>query len=74
MGEIGIAGLETVGPGLDLLVTRLLVERLGGELSYDRQEGENRFLIRLPRRAAWPYDQRDRGRHALSLPIAARTD
>jgi signal transduction histidine kinase len=73
-GEIGIAGLETVGPGLELLVTRLLVERLGGGLSYDRREGENRFLVRLPLRAAWPYDQRESGRRTLPLPMAARTD
>jgi len=72
LGGVGITGLETVGPGLELLVTRLLAERLGGGLSYDRSEGENRFNARLPRRVAWPFDQRRRSHHAPALPIAAR--
>lgn len=72
MGRIGIEGLETVGPGLELLVTRLLSERLGGGLSYERAEGQNRFHVRLPRRAAWSFDQRERGRQLSLFPAPPR--
>lgn len=72
LGEVGMAGFETVGPGLELLVTRLLVERLGGKLEYERGDRENRFLVRLPLRSAWPLEQH--GRRAHALPLAARAD
>jgi signal transduction histidine kinase len=39
---------ESVGPGLELLVARLLAERLGGSLSYSWAEGRGRFALDLP--------------------------
>jgi two-component system, sensor histidine kinase LadS len=39
---------ESVGPGLELLVARLLAERLGGSLSYSWTEGRGRFALDLP--------------------------
>jgi signal transduction histidine kinase len=41
-------GLEALGPGLDLLVTRLLAELLGGKLDYRAQPGRNAFVLDLP--------------------------
>jgi signal transduction histidine kinase len=40
---------EAVGPGLELLVARLLAERLGGSLTYVWAEGRGRFELDLPR-------------------------
>jgi signal transduction histidine kinase len=39
---------EAVGPGLELLVARLLAERLGGSLSYSWTDGHGRFELELP--------------------------
>ena len=72
LGEVDLAGFETVGPGLELLVTRLLIERLGGKLEYERGAGENRFLVLLPLRSEWSLERHDRRTH--SLPLAARVD
>jgi len=58
-------GRESIGPGLELLVTRLLAERLGGSLEYRRVEGGGRFELRAPRFASWPFGLRDRGAPAL---------
>ncbi|MDP3177514.1 MAG: 7TM diverse intracellular signaling domain-containing protein, partial [Spirochaetaceae bacterium] len=41
-------GLEALGPGLDLLVTRLLAELLGGRLNYCEESGWNIFALDLP--------------------------
>jgi len=42
-------GREAVGPGLELLVARLLAERLGGSLSYSWSAGRGRFDLDLPK-------------------------
>jgi signal transduction histidine kinase len=42
-------GKEGVGPGLSLLVARLLASRLGGSLSYSWEAGRGRFELELPR-------------------------
>jgi signal transduction histidine kinase len=44
----GPSDLEAVGPGLELLVARLLAERVGGSLSYAWAEGGGRFELDLP--------------------------
>jgi signal transduction histidine kinase len=44
----GSGDLEAVGPGLELLVARLLAERLGGSLSYSWSEGRGRFDLDFP--------------------------
>lgn len=44
----GPADLEAVGPGIELLVARLLAERLGGSLSYSWAEGRSSFVLDLP--------------------------
>jgi len=42
-------GKEGVGPGLPLLVARLLAVRLGGSLGYSWEAGHGRFELELPR-------------------------
>jgi signal transduction histidine kinase len=49
----GSADREAVGPGLELLVARLLAERLGGSLSYSWAEGRGVFVLDLPKEIAW---------------------
>ena|GEM_PF-1014815 len=44
----GPADPQAVGPGLELLVARLLAERLGGTLSYSRVEDRRLFSLDLP--------------------------
>lgn len=44
----GTEDLEAVGPGIELLVARLLAERLGGSLAYSRTEDGSRFVLDLP--------------------------
>ena len=46
-------GLEDVGPGLELLVARLLAERLGGSLEYSWFDGRGRFKLEIPRECSW---------------------
>lgn len=59
LGEISES--ESIGPGLELLVTRLLAERLGGSLEYRRLDVGSRFELRIPRSISWPFGQRERG-------------
>ena len=47
------SGSEAVGPGLELLVARLLTERLGGSLGYSWSEGRGRFDLDLPQERSW---------------------
>jgi signal transduction histidine kinase len=61
----GSADREAVGPGLELLVARLLAERLGGSLSYSWSEGGGRFAIDLPKEFRW----RANGRSATRVSI-----
>ncbi len=56
------SGPEAVGPGLELLVARLLAERLGGSLRYSWSEGRGRFDLDLPRECTWRQAGRAAGR------------
>ena len=47
------SGPEAVGPGLELLVSRLLAECLGGKLGYSWNGGRGRFELDLPRESSW---------------------
>jgi signal transduction histidine kinase len=69
------SGPEAVGPGLDLLVARLIAERLGGTLAYSWSAGHGRFDLELPRECSWRQTGRavDRGAFVSLLGrIAAR--
>jgi len=48
-------GIEALGPGLDLLVTRLLAELLGGRLDYGEESGWSIFALDLPLAPAVAY-------------------
>ena len=59
-------GPEAVGPGLDLLVARLLAEVLGGSLSYSWTQVHGRFDLELPRECSWSQAGRAADRGGLS--------
>jgi len=59
-------GKEGVGPGLPLLVARLLAARLGGSLAYSWEAGRGRFELELPRTLP-----RASPSVAVSLPLAS---
>jgi signal transduction histidine kinase len=66
---------ESVGPGLELLVARLLAERLGGSLSYSWAAGRGLFELGLPRECSWRFAGRaaERGGFGSALGrLAAR--
>jgi signal transduction histidine kinase len=54
----GSGDREAVGPGIELLVARLLAERLGGSLSYSWSEGRGSFDLDLPKEVDWRADGR----------------
>ncbi len=56
---------EAIGPGLELLVTRLLAERLGGSLDYAWDGSCGRFELDFPLEASWPLGSRASGRGAV---------
>jgi signal transduction histidine kinase len=60
------SGPEAVGPGLELLVARLLAERLGGSLGYSWSNGHGRFYLDLPREGSWRQAGRADERVGLS--------
>jgi signal transduction histidine kinase len=69
------SGPEAVGPGLELLVARLLAESLGGSLSYAWSDGRGRFDLELPRERSWRQGGRAAERGGISSflgRIAAR--
>jgi len=61
---------EAIGPGLELLVTRLLAERLGGGLGYAWDGTCGRFELSFPREASWPLGSRASGRSAFLPDLA----
>jgi signal transduction histidine kinase len=65
LSEGGSSDREAVGPGLELLVARLLAERLGGSLSYSWAGGSGRFALDLPRAAPWRADGRSAPRGGI---------
>jgi signal transduction histidine kinase len=44
----GSSDPEAVGPGIELLVARLLAEQLGGSLSYSWADGRRSFVLDIP--------------------------
>jgi signal transduction histidine kinase len=60
------SGPEAVGPGLELLVARLLAERIGGSLTYLWSSGHGRFELELPMECAWRQAGREAERGGLS--------
>jgi len=64
------SGPEAVGPGLDLLVARLLAEVLGGSLGYFWSLGHGRFDLTLPRESTWRQSGRAADRGGLSSLLA----
>jgi signal transduction histidine kinase len=65
---------EAIGPGLELLVTRLLAERLGGRLQYYWDGTCGRFELELAREISWQLGGRasSRGIVMPDLSIFAR--
>jgi signal transduction histidine kinase len=65
---------EAIGPGLELLVTRLLAERLGGGLRYHWDGGCGRFELDIAREVSWPLASRasSRGIVMPDLSLFAR--
>jgi two-component system, sensor histidine kinase LadS len=61
----GPSDREAVGPGLELLVARLLAERLGGSLSYSWAEGRGCFALDLPKEIRWRADGRTAPRRSI---------
>jgi signal transduction histidine kinase len=68
----GIEDPETLGPGLELFVTRLLAEGLGGSLAYSGREDGGRFDLRLPVDQAWPLERRGSRRRSSAFALAER--
>jgi signal transduction histidine kinase len=61
---------EAIGPGLELLVTRLLAERIGGGLAYAWDGTCGRFELSFPREASWPLGSRASGRGTFLPDLA----
>jgi signal transduction histidine kinase len=61
----GSADREAVGPGLELLVARLLAEALGGSLSYSWADGRGLFALDLPMEVHWRADGRSATRGSI---------
>jgi signal transduction histidine kinase len=65
LAEAGSADPEAIGPGIELLVARLLAERLGGSLSYSWTDGRRRFVLDLPAELRLEDDSRGEPRRTF---------
>jgi len=58
--RLGAEGSSTEGSGVGLVITKRLVEMMGGDLSFVSREGEgSRFWIQLPQVADWSAMERE---------------
>jgi len=65
LSAAGPADREAVGPGIELLVARLLAERLGGSLSYSWSAGRGSFELDLPKEVPWRANGRSSPRGSI---------